>query len=381
MENNKPSAVKTVLLIIGIMLTIVLYPLFLFLPLGGGVATGAFNFLKDENVENMVVSSNISGIILDESWKEAKDKYLSDAGVEIKTDALQDIYERVITSKDIDKIILDTWKAMKNGKKVDYDLSAFEDRLNTEIDKVFEEVPEDLFRAWKGEYSSQYFTDSYLKKMASKISDAFEGLSYEEVKARYEMTGATEPFDAYLEREWQQKKQEIDITSYTNISETLDEIKQNLEENVNETITKPDVRDAFMKLEDAEKLSGKLIIVIYGVILIAALILLVLYLFRPAGFYVTGTGMILGGAVCGMVSFFHGTFMRAIEKILEESLSSAGSIGNSAEDVLINIIEASMKNLEKDIWKFGRISFILGVIMIGIGIFLHVMAQNKKVAE
>lgn len=376
MENKKPSTAKVVFMIIGIIFTICMYPIFLFFPLAGGTASGAINFFADKNIEKMITSSKISSTILDESWKEAENKYLSDSG--IKLDKISEIYQRVITEKDIDEILLDTWKGMSEGKHMEYDLSEFEHRMNDEIEVIFKEVPEELFAAWKGSTSSKYFTEGYLSKMVSKINEAFDGLSYEEVKARYEMTGATESFDSYIEKEWESRKNELDIKSYTEASEVLNDVKHTLETNVNDIIGKSEVRTFFDSLKKAQSYSSMLYVIIYGILLFMALILLALFFFAPGGFYAIGVAMVLGGLVCKAVSFLHEALMNFIGNSIHSGVNTAGSIGTAVEDITMNIFEAAMKTLEDEIWKFGRISCIIGIILIGIGIFLQVMAKNKK---
>ncbi len=379
MESKKTSPAKTICLVIGIFLTVIFFPLFLLLPLVGGAVSGSVNIFEDKNVENLIKSSEISSIIIEEGWKEAEKNFSE--SFEIKTEVLQEVFYRILTEDDINEIFMDTWKAMCDGKNVNFDFSVIEERLQKEMDKIFEELPEDLFLTWKGERASKYFTDASILNMTQRINDVFNGYTYEELKSRYEMTGATEPFETYIEKEWNQKKQEVALPDSVDASNALDKAKETLEKSINDEIRDSEISFFFRSLEDTKKSARLLYPVIYGILLIAALVLIALYFFAPGGFYVTGTGMLLGGIICGAFSALHGVFIGFVNGVLIEEMNVAGTISNSVKTVVQNIVDSILKTLETEIWKFGRVSCIIGIMLIGIGIFLHVMAKNKSVTE
>lgn len=398
MEDGKKSTAKIVLLIIGIILTVAFLPVIIFLPLGGGTAAGVVSCFSDKNVENFVRTSAISGEIIKEGWKDAEES-ITDA--DLKENVLKDIFEKVLTSKDVEDILIETWKAVNARRTVDYDLTFLEQRLNEEIDKIVAEVPEAAYKAWKGDKSSEYFTESFLDTMADEMKGYFKGYTYQEAVADYnegikkykeaiENNGKLPAeyeqyaeyakyanFDEYVEAKWQEAKKDLDLTGYVDLSGIFSDIETEIEKEVNDSIASAEVDKYISILHTVQGLSKLSYVFVFGFVIILSAILLVFYLFSSAGFYVTGAGMVIGGIVCKAFASFHGFFIN----IFTDAVGEAGPMDAWLESTVLELGENIFKVLEKSIWNFGKVSFILGIVMIGVGILLQVLRKNKEAGK
>lgn len=384
MENEKKSgAAKLVLLIFGIIFSVILVPgLFLGIPVGG-VVMSLSTAASQESIEKMVEEANLSETL----HEMIREEVLSEAPVEeINPEYWDSVIEDCFSEKIVDDIVFAVIDSIYNGTDAEVSL----DRVTEEILEVRDELAEngfqDFYSAWTDGTPSKYFTEESIQSFGEEIGSElvaeyaeFGVDSWEELEEAYDAYYGSGAFSNLLDekmRDFIAVWEESFIEGFdAEIAGIQEETETKINEAINEATNDPDVRSVFDTLKEIGEESGKVKLVVYGVILGAVLLLLLCYWFGTAGFVVPAVPLILGGVLCKLLTLVEDVIMNYANDMIAED-SEMAELGSVISDVFHGILTP----IFEEISKLGTVTIGLGIVLIALAILKGVLKKNAQAA-
>lgn len=385
MENeNKHEAIKTVLLIFGIIFSIVLVPgLILGIPVGGATVALSQSVSQEsieESLKKAKLSEKLYAVLMDEVASEAMVE-------ELNPEYWDSLLRESITVEFVDNLILAGIDSMYNGTVPDFDVSEVMDGFQRGISDITEDGVDDIFSACFDGTESKYFSEEFIQSVRDEFESEVLGeypeygvTTLEELEDAYDEKFGAGSFDKLFEEELAKAKAEWDTDFVDELLGELDDIeadlKLELEDILRELEQDPDVRETFDVLKGISEKKDTVKLVAYGIVLAAVLLLLVLYWFGTAGFVVPSVALILGGLFCKLLTLLEDPLMGLIrdELMLDSNMKEI-------ETAVMDLFAGFISPFFAEMSKFGFTMIGLGVLLILLAILRGVLKKNMHPSE
>ena len=382
MENGtKCNALKTVLLIFGIIFSVVLVPgLIVGIPVGGAV-TALSQSVSQEGLEAMVkeakLSENLHTMMMKEMETEAQ---VDELNPKFWNGLLQDC----LSVEFIDGLVNELVDCVYNGTEPQMDVSTVTDGLRGGIDEVIECGFDDIYSACFDGAESKYFSEDFVQSMKADIESEVLGKysefgvdSLEELEAAYDKQFGAGSFDTLFDEEMAELKKEWNNEFRDEVGGEFDAMTEELEQEINDIISEavydPEVREVFDMFKEISAKKDTVKLVAYGIVLAAVLLLLACYWFGTAGFVVPSVALILGGLLCKLVTLLEKPFLNLVKA---ELATEPGA--DEFDFVVIDLCKGIITPFFDEMSKFGITMIGIGVLLILLAILKNVLAKNKR---
>jgi len=382
MENKKKNnAVKTVLMVFGIIFSIVLIPgLIVGIP-AGGAAIGFSSMASQDSLVRIVEEAKLAEQVLERVEDEVVAEVRTD---ELKSEYVQSLTEDLITVEWVDSVISEVLNALYFGRTPNVKLDSVVKTLTDRLEELTTNGFGDIYSAWRNGTPSVYFTDSFVQSFIDTLEEEIlaeykqlGAVSLDELEQKYDAVYGAGSFSKLVDEKAQSYQTKWDEEINRTLDELLEGAITTAEEEVNKALTElaqnEDICKAFDYLKEIEAKASLLKMVVYGVIFGAVLLLVSCFWFGTAGFVVSAVPLAIGGGICKLAANGKEPLLDYVDKFIakEPELSEFGGVVNS-------MVNSVVTPVLTEVSKLGNTVLIAAVVLLGLAIMSGVLRKNKS---
>lgn len=384
-ENKQSNALKTVLLVFGIIFSVILVPGLIFGIPVGGAAVALSQSVSQDGIQKTIQESGLS----EKVYQTIMDEVL----IEVQNDDTLngDFFEKMvrdsITVETVDDIVTELIGCIYNGTEPQVNFDSMLDGFRSGVDEIIENGFDDFYAACFGGAESKYFSDVFIQsskdtieqEILSKYSD-YGVSSLEELEAVYDAQFGMGAFETLFEEEIAEFERGWNDGLLDGFDDEMDALTKEVEVEVNQALSEAvyneDVRMVFDILNEIGEKKDTIKIVAYAIVIAAVLLLLVCYWFGTAGFVVPSVALILGGLLCKLVTLSEGVILSIVRDEIAAD-PEAVEFG----DVVLDICRGILTPFFAEMSKFGITMIGIGVLLILLAILRGVLKKNTAAAD
>ena len=384
-ENKQSNALKTVLLVFGIIFSVILVPGLIFGIPVGGAAVALSQSVSQDGIQKTIQESGLS----EKVYQTIMDEVL----IEVQNDDTLngDFFEKMvrdsITVETVDDIVTELIGCIYNGTEPQVNFDSMLDGFRSGVDEIIENGFDDFYAACFGGAESKYFSDVFIQsskdtieqEILSKYSD-YGVSSLEELEAVYDAQFGMGAFETLFEEEIAEFERGWNDGLLDGFDDEMDALTKEVEVEVNQALSEAvyneDVRMVFDILNEIGEKKDTIKVVAYAIVIAAVLLLLVCYWFGTAGFVVPSVALILGGLLCKLVTLSESVILSIVRDEIAAD-PEAVEFG----DVVLDICRGILTPFFAEMSKFGITMIGIGVLLILLAILRGVLKKNTAAAD
>ena len=382
-EKKQSNALKTVLLVFGIIFSVILVPgLILGIPVGGVAVAVSQSVSKDgivKTVQEAKLSEKAYQLIMDEALAEVGDDDT------LKGDYMESLVRNCITVETVDEMVISFVESIYSGNVSRLEFDSVADGFRNGISDITENGFDDFYSACFEGTESKYFSDAFIKSSKDTIEQEILGKypdygvsSLEELEKAYDTQFGAGAYEKLFDEEIAEFERGWNDGMLEGFDDEIDSMEAELEDEINQALSEavqdPDVRMLFDTLNEISVKKDTVKMIAYAIVLAAVLLLLVCYWFGTAGFVVPAVALILGGLLCKLVTLLEGTLLSLVRTEIA-AVPEAAEFG----DVVLDICRGIIVPFFAEMSKFGITMIGIGVLLVLAAILRGVLKKNASV--